>query len=72
MRATLRLERRVSYEEYLSVQAMTPHRMEFFDGVVVAMAGGSDEHNAVAGRFAELIGTRRTGTCRYYTADQKF
>lgn len=72
MRATLRLERRVTYEEYLSVQRDTPHRLEYFDGVVVAMAGGSDEHNAVAGRFAELVGARRIANCRYYTPDQKF
>lgn len=72
MRATLRLERRVTYAEYLSVQADTPHRLEFLDGVVVAMAGGSDEHNAIAGRFAELAGSRRGDRCRYYTPDQKF
>lgn len=72
MRATLRLERRATYEEYLAVQGVTPHRLEFIDGVIVAMAGGFDEHNAVAGRFAELVGARRTATCRYYTPDQKF
>lgn len=72
MRATLRLERRATYDEYLSVQADTPHRLEFIDGVIVAMAGGSDEHNAVAGRLAELLGARRSDSCRYYTPDQKF
>jgi Uma2 family endonuclease len=72
MRVTLRLERRATYAEYLSVQADTPHRLEFIDGVIVAMAGGSDEHNAVAGRFAGLLGARRSASCRYYTPDQKF
>lgn len=54
------------------MQRDTPHRLEYLDGVVVAMAGGSDEHNAVAGRFAELVGARRDATRRYYTPDQQF
>jgi Uma2 family endonuclease len=44
----------------------------FLDGVTVAVAGGSDEHNAIAGRFARLLGNREAGGCRYYTADQRF
>jgi Uma2 family endonuclease len=72
MRATLRLERRATYEEYLAVQSVTPHRLEFIEGVIVAMAGGSDEHNTIAGRFAELVGVRRSEKCRYFTPDQNF
>jgi Uma2 family endonuclease len=72
MRATLRLERRVTYQEYLDMQAMTPVRLEYLEGVIVAMAGGSKEHNAVAGRFAGLFEMRRNSGCRYYTPDQKF
>lgn len=72
MEAFLRLQRRASYAEYLGVEQDSDHRHEFFDGVIVAMAGGSDEHNAIAGQFALLLGPRRTGNCRYYTPDQRF
>lgn len=64
--------RRTSYTDYLAAEHASQRRHEFLDGVIVAMAGGSDEHNAIAGRFAMLLGNRETGACRYYTADQRF
>jgi Uma2 family endonuclease len=72
MEATLRLPHRASYADYLAAEQDSDHRHEFLDGVIVAMAGGSDEHNAIAGRVARLLGNRETGSCRYYTADQRF
>ena len=72
MKATLRLPQRATYAAYLAVEAASSHRHELIDGVIVAMAGGSDEHNAIAGRFAMLLGQRGTGGCRYYTPDQRF
>ena len=72
MEAILRLPRRASYADYLAVEQTSERRHEFFDGVIVAMAGGSDEHNAIAGRFARLLGNRETGRCRYYSPDQRF
>jgi Uma2 family endonuclease len=72
MRATLRLPRASTYAEYLAVEQHSEHRHELIDGVIVAMAGGSDEHNAVAGRLAMLLGVRLQGGCRYFTADQRF
>jgi Uma2 family endonuclease len=72
MKATLRLPRRASYEDYLAVEAVSEHRHELIDGVIVAMAGGSDEHNAIAGRFAMCLGAGLPDGCRYYTPDQRF
>lgn len=72
MRATLRLPRASSYAEYLAVEQHSECRHELIDGVIVAMAGGSDEHNAIAGRLAMLLGVRLADTCRYFTADQRF
>lgn len=72
MRATLRLPRSATYADYLAVEQHSEHRHELIDGVIVAMAGGSDEHNAIAGRLAMLLGTRLSGSCRYYTPDQRF
>ena len=72
MRATLRLPRAATYVEYLAVEQHSEHRHEFIDGVIVAMAGGSDEHNAIAGRLAMLLGVRLRESCRFFTADQRF
>jgi len=72
MEAFLRLPRRASYADYLAAEQTSECRHEFIDGVIVAMAGGPDEHNAIAGRVARLLGNRETGPCRYYTADQRF
>ena len=72
MKATLRLDRRATYADYLAVERASEHRHELIDGVIVAMAGGSDEHNAIVGRFAMLLGIRLSGACRYYSPDQRF
>ena len=72
MKATLRLDRRASYADYLAAEQDSPVRHEYIDGVIVGMAGGSDEHNAIMLQFAVLCANRRTGTCRAYPADQRF
>lgn len=72
MEATLRLPRRASYADYLAAEQTSACRHEFIDGVIVAMAGGSDEHNRITGRLARLVGNRETGSCGYYPSDQRF
>jgi Uma2 family endonuclease len=70
--AILRLSRRATYADYLAAEQNSDCRHEFIDGVIVAMAGGSDEHNALTSRLAIVLGTRLTGTCRMYSPDQRF
>jgi Uma2 family endonuclease len=72
MKATLSLPRRTTYDDYLATEQNSERRHEFIDGVIVAMAGGSNEHNAIAGRFAILFGPRVPRGCLYYTPDQRF
>ncbi len=72
MKAVLRLPRAATYAEYLAVERSSARRHELLDGVIVAMAGGSDEHNALAGRMAMVIGLRLPESCRYYSPDQRF
>jgi Uma2 family endonuclease len=71
MRATLRLPRAATYADYLAVEGHSEHRHELIDGVIVAMAGGSDEHNAIAGKLAVLLGTRLATGFRYYTPEER-
>jgi len=72
MQATLRLPHRACYADYLATEQTSESRHEFIDGVIVAMAGGSDEHNRITGRLARLLGSRETGNCGYYPSDQRF
>ena len=52
MEVTLRLPRRASFADYLAAEQDSDYCHEFLDGVIIAMAGSSDEHNAIAGRLA--------------------
>ncbi len=61
-----------TYADYLAAEQNSECRHEFIDGVIVAMAGGSDEHNAIASRFAALFGARLPRGCLHYTPDQRF
>jgi Uma2 family endonuclease len=72
VKATLSLPHRATYADYLAVEQGSERRHEFFDGVIVAMAGGSDEHNAIASRFAAVFGARLARGCRGYSPDQRF
>jgi Uma2 family endonuclease len=72
MRATLQLPQRASYADYLAVEQDSERRHEFIDGVIVAMAGGSDEHNVIAGNIGALLHSRKAKGCRYYPSDQRF
>lgn len=72
MRAILRLDRRATYTEYLAAELASAVRHEYIDGVIVAMAGGSDEHNAIMMQFAVLCSNRCTRECRVYPSDQRF
>jgi len=66
------LDRRATYADYLAVETASPTRHEFIDGVIVAMAGGSDEHNAITNKLAAMCVLRVTGECRSYSPDQRF
>jgi len=56
VKVTLRLPRRATYADYLAAEQHSARRYELLDGVIVALPGGSDEHHAIAARFAGLLG----------------
>jgi Uma2 family endonuclease len=72
VKALLRLPHRATYADYLAAEHGAERRHELIDGVIVAMAGGSDEHNALASRFAGAFGMRMVRGCRGYSPDQRF
>lgn len=63
---------RVSEEEFFAYEARIEGRAEYYDGVIVDMAGGSYEHSVIAGNFIQEIGPKaREKGCRTSTGDIK-
>lgn len=59
-------------EEYLAAEEQSPVKHEYMDGEVYAMAGTTDNHNAIAGNFYILIRSHLRGMdCQVYFADIK-
>jgi hypothetical protein len=43
--------RRASFEEFLALEATSPERHEFVEGLVFALAGGTNYHNRLVARI---------------------
>jgi Uma2 family endonuclease len=68
--------RRCSVEEYLRLEAQSPEKHEYWDGVVVnlsqliGMAGGTFEHSLITTNFTRALGNRLTNSpCRVMSSD---
>jgi Uma2 family endonuclease len=66
-----RARHRYTYAEYLAYERDSGLKHEYEDGAILAMAGGSRRHNALALRVgAALDGARKPG-CFAFQSDQK-
>ncbi len=62
----------LSPEEYLAIERQAEYKSEYVDGVMYAMAGGSERHNLIAGNLiTELNIQLREAPCRVYPSDLK-
>jgi Uma2 family endonuclease len=62
----------LSPEEYLIIERKAKHKSEYVDGVMYAMAGGSERHNLIAANLIISIGVQlRDRPCRVYPSDLK-
>jgi len=65
-----RRHHRYTYADYVGLEVVSSTKHEFLDGEIFAMAGGSEEHSALA---AEVLGALREavrhGPCRVHTSD---
>lgn len=63
-------EPRMTYAEYLALEARAETRHEFLRGEVWAMAGGSPRHAVLCANVARLLGNALKGRpCSVFTAD---
>jgi len=67
---TGRRRHRYTYAQYVALERDSPTKHEFFDGEIYAMAGGSEDHSALAlNVLAALLGAVGDRPCRVHTSD---
>jgi hypothetical protein len=61
---------RMSFAEYLAIEAESPIKHEFLLGQVWAMAGGSRRHGAIAANILRVLGNQlQAGPCQAHSSD---
>jgi len=61
---------RYTYADYVALELGSPTKHEFLDGEIYAMAGGSEEHSALAAQVLRLLGNAiGSRPCRVHTSD---
>ncbi|MFZ5897227.1 MAG: Uma2 family endonuclease [Myxococcota bacterium] len=66
----LRRLHRYTYSDYVALELESPTKHEFLDGEIYAMAGGSEEHSALAAEVLRVLGNAvQGGSCRVHTSD---
>lgn len=60
-----------SYDQYLSALEMSKVKLEYCDGEIYAMAGGTPAHAELAAAVTRLLGQALIGRCHVYSSDLK-
>ena len=59
-------------DEYLALERVAETKSEYYDGRIVAMAGGTAPHAEIAANFIRELGVRsKGGPCRVYSSDMR-
>lgn len=58
-------------EEFLALEKKAGFRSEYWNGKIVAMAGGTENHNTITLNVATDLRTRLRGKCRIFAIDVK-
>jgi Uma2 family endonuclease len=61
----------LSFEDYLAFEEGSSEKHEFVHGEIFAMAGATERHNRLTGRFYALLLAAEDGKCRTYFSDMK-
>jgi len=63
---------RYTYAEYVALERESPTKHEFLDGEIYAMAGGSEDHSALAAEVLRALGNAiGDRPCRVHTSDMR-
>lgn len=67
---TSRRHHRYTYADYVDLERQSPTKHEFLDGEIYAMAGGSEDHSALAAEVLRALGNAvEDRPCRVHTSD---
>lgn len=67
-----KMKTKVSVEDYLAGEIISPIRHEYIDGEVYEMAGGSDNHNRILLDLAGILNANLRGSrCEVFSSDIK-
>jgi Uma2 family endonuclease len=70
--ASAALKTHYTPQDYLSLERQADSKSEYLDGIIVAMAGASREHNLIAGNLAgEVRAQLKNRSCESYTSDMR-
>ena len=58
-----------SYEDYLSLLEGSAFKLEYCDGVIYAMAGGTRAHAALGAACIRVLGQALLGRCQVFSSD---
>ena|ERR1700760_1668951 len=65
-------QRHYTVDDYFAVEAMSPVRNEYFDGEILAMAGGSADHNRISRNVLLALEPKlREGGCESLGSDTR-
>lgn len=59
------------YADYLELEKASPLKLEYSDGEIFAMAGGTPDHGALAMQLVRLVSATLAPGCRVYSSDVK-
>ena len=62
---------RHSYRDYLELEKASPLKLEYSDGEIFAMAGGTPEHGALAMQLVRLVSAALPDSCTVFSSDVK-
>jgi Uma2 family endonuclease len=59
-----------SFEEYVVLAERSPNRVEYWEGAILDMTGGSPRHSAICNNIGRILGAQLRGTpCRVFDAN---
>lgn len=60
-----------AYEDYLRLLERSDFKLEYCDGIIYAMPGGTPTHAALAAAIIRVLGTSLLGSCNVFSSDLK-
>ena len=64
-------EKKFTPEEYLALEERAETKSEYWNGEIIAMAGGNINHQQIVANITEFLGAKIRGKCRLFPSEMK-